>query len=202
MIRLDFSSQVRAEWSIKQHAIPIRIETLQTGKDIKPMKQDNPDRTPSFKTDKTAGPPDPAKPDRRVVLVHELLGCAAHLQRQMTRICGAHGLKQQAFSLLNEIVCHGPMSQKEAGTRLLLEKSNISKITGLLLEKRLITAAQDSHDRRITLLVETPEGKQVWQDCAANVNAVFPELLPGLSFEEAGQGLSLLRKLRKNFARD
>jgi len=108
---------------------------------------------------KVADGPHPARPDPRVKLVHEMLRCAAYLQREMTRVCRQYGLKQQAFSLLNEIICHGPMSQKEAGQRLLLEKSNVSKIVGLLLDKGLITAAQDTHDRRITLLVETGRKK-------------------------------------------
>ena len=67
------------------------------------------------------------------------------------------------FSVLNEIVWHGPLTQKELGERLLFEKSNISKIVKILFERKWIGVAVATHDRRLTLLSETPEGFATWE---------------------------------------
>lgn len=157
-------------------------------------------RNPSDRNDagRPAGNSNPALPDRRVKLVHEMLSCTAHLQREMNRVCRECGLKQQQFSVLNEIVCHGPMSQKDVGSRLCLEKSNISKIVGVLLDRGLVTAAPDPQDRRVTLLLETGEGRRLWEDCGIRVNALFSDLLSAFSPEDAGDLLAWLRILRKN----
>ena len=62
-------------------------------------------------------------PDDVTKIVQGLLKCGHFLQREMNQVCQRFGLKQQQFSVLNEIVWHGPLSQKELGETLLFEKS-------------------------------------------------------------------------------
>ena len=45
-------------------------------------------------------------------IVQLLLKCGQFLQREMNQVCRRFGMKQQQFSVLNEIVWHGPISQK------------------------------------------------------------------------------------------
>ena len=71
-------------------------------------------------------------------IVFGLLKCGHFLQRGMNQICQRYGLKQQQFSVLNEIVWHGPLTQKELCESLLFEKSNVSKIVKLLFEREWI----------------------------------------------------------------
>lgn len=52
-------------------------------------------------------------------IVQGLLGCGHFLQRGMNQICQRFGLKQQQFSVLSEIVWHGPLTQKELCETLL-----------------------------------------------------------------------------------
>ena len=54
--------------------------------------------------------------------------------------------------------CQRPISQKELGETLLFEKSNVSKKVRILFEKKWIRVVVAPHDRRLTLLSETPEG--------------------------------------------
>jgi hypothetical protein len=68
-------------------------------------------------------------------IVQGLLKCGQFLQREMNQVCQRFGLKQQQFNVLNEIIWNGPISQKELGETLLFEKSNVSKIVKILLEK-------------------------------------------------------------------
>ena len=103
-------------------------------------------------------------------IVQLLLKCGQFLQREMNQVCQRFGMKQQQFSVLNEIVWHGPISQKELCETLLFEKSNVSKIVKILFEKKWIRIVVDPHDRRLTLLSETPEGFAIWKDCMQAFN--------------------------------
>jgi DNA-binding MarR family transcriptional regulator len=117
----------------------------------------------------------------------------------MNQVCQRFGLKQQQFSVLNEIVWHGPISQKELGEALLFEKSNVSKIVKILLEKKLIDFAVAPGDRRMTLLFETPEGAAVWKDCMQAFHASSTEIMSLLSQDEATKAIRFLKKLQKAF---
>jgi DNA-binding MarR family transcriptional regulator len=138
-------------------------------------------------------------PENETQIVQLLLKCGLFLQREINQVFQQFGLKQQQFSVLNEIVWHGPISQKELGETLLFEKSNISKIVKILLEKKLITIAVDPIDRRLTLLSETPEGVSLWKDCMKAFNESSIELLSMLSKDEATKAIELLKKLQKAF---
>ena len=124
-----------------------------------------------------------------------VLMCGQFLQREMNQVCQRFGLKQQQFSVLNEIVWHGPISQKELGETLLFEKSNISKIVKILFEKKWIRVAVATHDRRLTLLSETPEGFAVWKECMQAFNESSSELISILSEYEQVNAIRLLNKL-------
>ena len=132
-------------------------------------------------------------------IVQGLLKCGQFLQREMNQVCQRFGLKQQQFSVLNEIVWHGPISQKELGEALLFEKSNVSKIVKILLEKKLIDFAVAPGDRRMTLLFETPEGAAVWKDCMQAFHESSIEKMSQLSEDEAVKAIKFLKKLQRAF---
>jgi len=132
-------------------------------------------------------------------IVQGLLKCGQFLQRETNQVCLRFGLKQQQFSVLNEIVWHGPISQKELGEALLFEKSNVSKIVKILFEKKWIRVAVATHDRRLTLLSETPEGFAVWKESMQAFNESSSELISILSENEQVNAIRLLDKLQKVF---
>ena len=134
-------------------------------------------------------------------IVQGLLKCGQFLQREMNQVCQRFGLKQQQFNVLNEIVWHGPISQKELGEMLLFEKSNISKIVKILFEKKWIRVAVATHDRRLTLLTETPEGFDVWKESMQAFYQLSSELISILSVYEQDNAIRLLNKLEKAFKR-
>jgi DNA-binding MarR family transcriptional regulator len=138
-------------------------------------------------------------PEKETLIVQLLLKCGLFLQREMNQVCQRFGLKQQQVSVLNEIVWHGPISQKELGETLLFEKSNVSKIVRILLEKKLINSAVAPGDRRMTLLFETPEGIAVWKDCMQAFHESSTEIMSLLSEDEAAEAIRFLKKLQKAF---
>ncbi len=141
----------------------------------------------------------PVPPEKETLIVQLLLKCGLFLQREMNQVCRRFGLKQQQFSVLNEIVWHGPISQKELGGTLLFEKSNVSKIVRILLEKKWIDFAVAPGDRRVTLLYETPEGIAVWKKCMQAFHESSTEMMSQLSEDEAGKAVQFLKKLQSAF---
>ena len=144
----------------------------------------------------------PVPPEKETRIVQLLLKCGLFLQREMNQVCQRFGLKQQQFNVLNEIVWNGPISQKELVEALLFEKSNVSKIVKILLEKKWIRVAVDTHDRRLTLLTETPEGFTVWKECMQAFNQSSSELISILSEREQVNAIRLLKKLEKAFKKN
>lgn len=142
---------------------------------------------------------EPAYPVNEIQIVQLLLKCGLFLQREMNQVCQRFGLKQQQFSVLNEIVWQGPISQKELCETLLFEKSNVSKIVKILSEKKWIRVVVDPHDRRLTLLSETPEGIAVWKDCMQAFHESSTEFTALLSGGEEASIIRLLKKLQKAF---
>ena len=144
----------------------------------------------------------PVPPEKETRIVQLLLKCGLFLQREMNQVCQRFGPKQQQFNVLNEIVWNGPISQKELVEALLFEKSNVSKIVKILLEKKWIRVAVDTHDRRLTLLTETPEGFTVWKECMQAFNQSSSELISILSEPEQVNAIRLLKKLEKAFKKN
>ncbi len=136
-------------------------------------------------------------PESEATIIQLLLKCGLFLQREMNRVCGRYGLKQQQFSVLNEIVWQGPISQKELVERLLFEKSNMSKIVRMLSERNLIKVAVAPGDRRQTLLYETPEGVALWRDCMRDFHESSAEFASSLSDNEAAESIRMLKKLQR-----
>lgn len=156
------------------------------------MKNSNPKKT-------TCTQKNPVPPEKETRIVQLLLKCGLFLQREMNQVCQRFGLKQQQFSVLNEIVWHGPINQKELGEMLLFEKSNVSKIVRILLEKKLIDSAVAPGDRRMTLLFETPDGVALWKDCMQAFHESSTEIMSLLSEDEAAKAIRFLKKLQKAF---
>ena len=143
----------------------------------------------------------PLPSENMTQIVQGLLKCGQFLQREMNQVCQRFGLKQQQFNVLNEIVWYGPISQKELGETLLFEKSNVSKIVKILLEKKWIRVVVATHDRRLTLLTETPEGFTVWKESMQAFNQSSSELISILSEHEQVNAIRLFNKLEKAFKR-
>ena len=156
------------------------------------MKKNNPKTATCTKNN-------PVPPEKETLIVQLLLKCGLFLQREMNQVCQQFGLKQQQFSVLNEIVWHGPINQKELGEMLLFEKSNVSKIVRILSEKKLIDSTVAPGDRRMTLLFETPEGIAVWKDCMQAFHESSTEIMSLLSEDEAAEAIRFLKKLQKSF---
>lgn len=135
-------------------------------------------------------------PEKETKIIQLLLKCGLFLQRELNQVFREFGLNQQQFSVLAEIVHHGPISQKKLGEWLFYEKSNISKIVKILRKRDLISIMPAPFDRRSTLLVETPDGLALWKACMDGFNRASSEFMSFLSKEDVTKTIELLMRLQ------
>ena len=130
-------------------------------------------------------------------IVRELLQLGVFLQKMGNKLLEGAGLNQQQFVTLNEIVTQRKVYQKELVGKLLVEKSNLSKIIKKLHEAKLITVNISLEDRRATLLEPTPMGENLCVNCLNILNNWNDKWLKNLSSEDKELSLEILRKLSK-----
>ena len=63
--------------------------------------------------------------------------------------------------------------------------------------KELINVATAPEDRRLTLLIETQKGAELWKECRQNFYKSSIELMSAWSDEEIHSALNLLKRLEK-----
>ncbi len=99
--------------------------------------------------------------DREDKIVASLVSIGAYLQREGNRLVAELGINQQQFVVLRTIAKNEPIKQKDICSRLLLEKSNLSKIVKKLVHLDLISISESGEDSRVTLLLVTDAGKTI-----------------------------------------
>lgn len=132
-------------------------------------------------------------------LVMALIKNGLFLQRKLGQVCQQFTLNTNQFLVINEIIVQGPLSQKALCSRLLFEKSNISKIVKILQDKELISVSVAPADRRSTLLVETVKGIEIWKACLQSFNNSCTDLMSFLSDGEINDTQELLKKMNRSF---
>lgn len=136
----------------------------------------------------------------RAQIVQAIIKIGQFMQRDLNHACQQSGLSFNQFSVISEILLRGPISQKDLCERLLLEKSNISKIVKGLIDKGLVNVSVAPLDRRLTMLIETPEGAEYWQACLQKFSESSIEMVSYLSDEDSLRVLKQLKKLEKSLA--
>lgn len=132
-------------------------------------------------------------------LVMTLIKNGLFLQRKLGQVCQQFTLNTNQFVVINEIILQGPLTQKELCSRLLFEKSNVSKIVKILQDKELISVSVAPVDRRSTLLIETVKGIEIWKDCLQSFNNSCTGLMAFLSDREIIDTLELLKQMGTSF---
>ncbi|WP_261165820.1 MarR family winged helix-turn-helix transcriptional regulator [Microbacterium sp. Marseille-Q6965] len=69
------------------------------------------------------------------------------------------GLLPGAYKVFTTIVRHGPVKASELTERMMVDKSQLSRLIAILEERELVVRSPDPHDRRAQLLEATPAAK-------------------------------------------
>ncbi len=94
-------------------------------------------------------------------IVSKLLMIGAYLAREGNRIVADFGLNQQQFVVLRHIQNNQPLMQKEICSRLMFEKSHVSKVIKKLKKLNLVNVSDSNEDSRITILSVSKKGQDV-----------------------------------------
>ncbi len=94
-------------------------------------------------------------------IVVGLLRIGAFLQREGDRIVKVFYLNQQQYVVLNFIFRNQPLSQNDICSRLLYEKSNVSKILKKLEDLKYVMQKPSNKDKRYIDIICTDKGVEV-----------------------------------------
>jgi len=130
-------------------------------------------------------------------IVVSLLRLGSFLVRTGNRLVVEHGLNQQQFVVLKEIQASEPVSAQEICSKLLHEKSNLSKIVNKLVDTGLVEKSDDPLDGRSTLLHVSEKGSEVVKTCMGIFDSWNQEWLAKLTDQELEQAVNLLDKLKR-----
>jgi DNA-binding MarR family transcriptional regulator len=107
---------------------------------------------------------------------------------------GSIGLTPALFALLNVIGAREGAIQQELGTALAIDRSTMVSLIDQLEGAGLATRRPSATDRRAREIAITPKGRRTLQRARGLILQVEDEVLAGLSADERGELLALLRR--------
>jgi MarR family transcriptional regulator, transcriptional regulator for hemolysin len=107
---------------------------------------------------------------------------------------GSVGLTPALFALLNVIGAREGAIQQELGSALGIDRSTMVSLIDQLESAGLAKRRPSATDRRAREIAITPKGRQALQRARGLILQVEDEVLAGLSVEERGELVALLRR--------
>ena len=120
--------------------------------------------------------PLPTWGDERDMIVADLFDINRKISAAAQALCGPKDPPEITLQQLRvlELICRNPaMSLHQLSERLQVSNPTASGIVDRLVEKQMVTRADDSKDRRVRRIVPTPAG----QEQLARLGSVFGEML-------------------------
>ena len=109
-------------------------------------------------------------------------------------LLGSVGLTPALFSLLNVIGAREGAIQQELGSALGIDRSTMVSLIDQLESAELARRRPSPTDRRAREIAITPKGRRLLQRARDLISQVEDEVLAGLTAEERGALLALLRR--------
>ncbi len=135
--------------------------------------------------------------DKSIEIVDNLRFVNVYLMRVADRLFSRYELNQSQFAVLNEIVRNPGLNQTEIMDKLMLEKSNLSKIVKKLNRNKLIKVMTPKNDKRSTIPLVTEKGEKLWEECVENLNQLKMKFASDLDDEKRDRILDSTRVLRE-----
>lgn len=111
------------------------------------------------------------------------------------KVIGDDQITPTQYAALLRLEEQNELSQNHLGRLTAMDPATTQGVIRRLLERHLIAARADPHDRRRTLLSLTDSGRQLLARTAPNSPAVADAILAPLAPEERGAFIDLLRRL-------
>lgn len=135
-------------------------------------------------------------PTEGAVLCHIML-LNSVLERSVNRFADLCGLTFPQWMALGFVGHCGKagIRHAELGNRLMLSKAPVTGVVDRLERDGYVQRVGDKKDRRVSHIVMTPKGEQVWWDVKKHLRTNSQSLCNSLSGEEQEQLLSMLARL-------
>lgn len=104
-----------------------------------------------------------------------------------------YGMLRTEWRVLFHLGCYGALSAKQICEKASIHKTKVSRAVAALEDKRFLTRAESSADRRIEVLSLTPSGHKVFEDLSLAAEGFEARLVEGL---EPSDLVALRRALR------
>ena len=111
-----------------------------------------------------------------------------------SEMLGSVGLTPALFALLNVIGAREGAIQQELGSALGIDRSTMVSLIDQLESAGLAKRRPSATDRRAREIAITPKGRRALQRARGLILQVEDEVLAGLSVEERGELVALLRR--------
>ncbi|KQI72939.1 MarR family transcriptional regulator [Loktanella sp. 5RATIMAR09] len=135
-------------------------------------------------------------PDLETLIGYNMKRAYVAIQKDFRAALGEGGLSPRTFSALSLVVAHPDISQSSLARMLGIERSGLVAIIDELEHRKLLTRSVMPGDRRIQALMATPDGRVVYHDTLATVQAHEDRLLADLTAAEKETLMQLLKKIR------
>ncbi|HWZ27926.1 MAG TPA: MarR family transcriptional regulator [Gemmatimonadales bacterium] len=126
-----------------------------------------------------------------VVLARATNAVSRHARADVAR----HGLADAEFGVLEVLFHKGPLRVCEAQRRILLQSGSTAYVVDKLVRKKLVRRTPNPRDKRGTLLVLTPRGRQLMTRIFPGHAEVIRRAMGALSKRELKRAAELVRKL-------
>jgi DNA-binding MarR family transcriptional regulator len=137
------------------------------------------------------------RPSEAAALIADILGLAERLRQQWERPCEKHGVSGSRFAILAALQETAPegIAQTELAGNLRLSESNVSVLVEALRKAKLLHRLRSRADRRRSVLLLSPTGRELVAVLTAARNALADSLVAGISSEQLADLRRLLIEL-------
>ena len=125
------------------------------------------------------------------------------MERAGNRTLEKHNLTIPQWLGLGAVLHAGDdgISHGQLGQRMMLSKAPVTGLVDRLARAGLVTRRPDEHDRRVSRVVITPAGEEMWKQAQATLTSgAKHDMLHNMSGEQQNQLLQLLSLLLSSFA--
>lgn len=120
------------------------------------------------------------------------------ISRRLARAYAGENITIPEWRVLAVVSQAEAMAARDVVTRTPLDKMAVSRAVASLEEKGLVERAADPHDRRVSTLRLSPEGRRLFARVASLALDYERRLMEGLAPEERCAFLAILEKLEKS----
>ena len=111
------------------------------------------------------------------------------------QVLSGHGLDSPSYATLVACYYHGPITIRDLGRIMPVERGRLSRILSRLEDRQLVRKARTSDDQRVVRVEVTEQGLAALPEMQERMNAYFLDLLRGIELEEVPECMAIAAKM-------